>query len=51
MYPTNLKMKKKDKRKVAKAVRGAVKAGIKDNVKKFFNTKKLGRIIIAKLHI
>ncbi|MBR6614066.1 MAG: hypothetical protein IKK84_04800 [Clostridia bacterium] len=51
MYPTNIKMKKKDKRKVAKAVRGAIKAGIKENIKLFLNTKKFGRIILAKLHI
>lgn len=51
MYPTNIKMKKKDKRKVAKAIRGAVKAGIKENIRLFLNTKNFGRIILAKLHI
>ena len=51
MYPTNLKMKKKDKRETKKLVRKAVRAGIKENVKMFLNTKKLGRIILAKLHI
>ena len=51
MYPTNIKSTKKDKRKVKKAVRGAIKAGIKENVKLFLNTKKFGRIILAKFHI
>ena len=51
MYPTNLKMKKKDKRATKKLVRKAVKAGIKENIKLFLNTKKFGRIILAKLHI
>lgn len=51
MYPTNIRTRNKDKRKVKKAVRSAIKAGIKENVKLFLNTKKFGRIILAKLHI
>lgn len=51
MYPTNLKMNKKDKRKTKKMIRGAIRAGIKENIKLFVNTKKFGRIILAKLHI
>ena len=51
MYPTNIRTKKSDERKVKKAVRSAIKAGIKENIKLFLNTKKFGRIILAKLHI
>ena len=51
MYPTNIKMKQKDKIQVFKAIKDAIKAGIKENVKLFLNTKKFGRVIIAKLHI